>query len=588
MDETAIGYKFCNYYLRTEDKSLGNCNSDFARLSDIEYVILLRLIENSIKGSEEFVEFENFFASEEFKESEIFKQRKENENETKWNSTDITQAVRSLRKRFFDSSSNPTFIETNPVRNSKSYRFIASVEIDTDFSLPTNPSQNVSPPKDAKEDEDEKDSFKLWLKSSGKTVKTVFITLVSLSVLGSAGLLVHYIKAPILDSNIIEEKTVSLKNQKTSINQQLNDQTNLIKVIPKTQDFKEITGKSQEIQKNLEKLNTEIDDKQKGIDKDKELLKSVSIYSQIAMLTGSIFHVFLLIYAFKYHRKHDKIEGFEENIRFEDIKASTNFKDDEKWKDGSKKAIHALRQFRGNFGNLLRKWCFLYLISTILYLIKISIETSWIVDNNFKGFIEYSSPIIITYFNLLSTLAIFLCYNTLSKQISTEDKRSGNQIVIAENPIDKELESDYSNYIIYYLIFGVVVMIISYSFGWSPQKFENIYMGVGGICGGLSMALFVGCLQSKFLRSPGWMIPVLYFYTVIQGFFIFFTGDTPDDKAAGAIIINIALILKCILILYMLWLLQSGRLLFYLVHVRRDSKEAESDWKIFRKFLKYK
>ena len=104
------------------------------------------------------------------------------------------------------------------------------------------------------------------------------------------------------------------------------------------------------------------------------------------------------------------------------------------------------------------------------------------------------------------------------------------------------------------------------------------------------MALFVGRSQSKFLKSPGKstdrLIVILYLYTVIQTPFIFYGGDSVQGEGWAAVVMQAALYLKCLLILYMFWLFQSGRLLFYLVRVRRASDQVEGEWQNFREVLR--
>ena len=99
------------------------------------------------------------------------------------------------------------------------------------------------------------------------------------------------------------------------------------------------------------------------------------------------------------------------------------------------------------------------------------------------------------------------------------------------------------------------------------------------------MALFVGRFQSKFLKSPTWLVFTLFLYTVIQALFIFYGDNSPEGQRGAAIVMNAALVLKCLLILYMVWLFQSGRLLFYLVRVRRATTQVDSEWQNFREVL---
>lgn len=107
---------------------------------------------------------------------------------------------------------------------------------------------------------------------------------------------------------------------------------------------------------------------------------------------------------------------------------------------------------------------------------------------------------------------------------------------------------------------------------------------VSGIFGGVAMALFVGRFQSKFLKTPRLTI-ILFLYTVSQALFVFYGDQSVKGEARAAAVIHIALFLKCLLILYMFWLFQSGRLLFYLVRVRRATTQVDSEWQNFRGVL---
>ncbi len=108
------------------------------------------------------------------------------------------------------------------------------------------------------------------------------------------------------------------------------------------------------------------------------------------------------------------------------------------------------------------------------------------------------------------------------------------------------------------------------------------------------MALYVGRLQSKFLGpSPG-IVMALYSYTAIQSLFIFLVG-VPEGKQIfdkqtitliAVLLINIALLLKCLLYLYMTRLFQSGDLLFYFLKVRQTFLNVDEERLLFRERLK--
>jgi len=54
-----------------------------------------------------------------------------------------------------------------------------------------------------------------------------------------------------------------------------------------------------------------------------------------------------------------------------------------------------------------------------------------------------------------------------------------------------------------------------------------------------------------------------------------------QSRNRGAFIIESALILKCLLFLYVTWLFKSGRFLFYFVRVKTIYERANPDWKTF-------
>jgi hypothetical protein len=68
---------------------------------------------------------------------------------------------------------------------------------------------------------------------------------------------------------------------------------------------------------------------------------------------------------------------------------------------------------------------------------------------------------------------------------------------------------------------------------------------------------------------------------VIQSLFVFLE----ERQEAAVALMDFALIMKCLLFLYMAWLFKSGRLLFYLVRVRRTYEAVDDEFGIFRKII---
>jgi len=104
---------------------------------------------------------------------------------------------------------------------------------------------------------------------------------------------------------------------------------------------------------------------------------------------------------------------------------------------------------------------------------------------------------------------------------------------------------------------------------------------VSGIVGAITLALFVGRIQSKFLGTSAWLPLAFFFYAAIQSLYPVIKEDSHWAKAWGPMMIEAALILKCLLYLYVAWLFKSGRLLFYLVKVRTVYERVNIDWHDF-------
>jgi hypothetical protein len=192
-----------------------------------------------------------------------------------------------------------------------------------------------------------------------------------------------------------------------------------------------------------------------------------------------------------------------------------------------------------------------------------------------------------TQFNNLNTLCIWLCFSILNEPISENNTQNRKGIIITEGSQGR----------IGWLLRAIGIMVcwfaleagLAYLLKEHKEQEELIHTIsklVSGTFGGLAMALFIGRFQSKFLKSSSRLIVVLYLYTVIQTLFIFFGDDSVRAEIWAACVIFAALVLKALLILYMFWLFQSGRLLFYLVRVRRAATQVDIEWQDFREVLK--
>lgn len=176
-----------------------------------------------------------------------------------------------------------------------------------------------------------------------------------------------------------------------------------------------------------------------------------------------------------------------------------------------------------------------------------------------------------TLLNNASSLLIFLCFNILNKP---KKIKSGTVEV-----------SDAYLYVGVALVFLVAlaeILMVIYSDSFQV-KYEVLqgWSYVSGFFGGVAMALYFGRLQSVFLGAPGWFVVLLFIYTLIQSLFFFLE----EREELAVVLIDFALLMKCLLFLYMIWLFESGRLLFYLVRVRRTYRRVIEEFGIFRRVL---
>lgn len=181
--------------------------------------------------------------------------------------------------------------------------------------------------------------------------------------------------------------------------------------------------------------------------------------------------------------------------------------------------------------------------------------------------------------NNLNTLLVILCYDVLNRPTEIRKGRAS----IGDSRLFIGLG---------FVFIFLVLELLSVRPDLSEQDLERtryvlrVWGLFSGVIGGIAVALLIGRLQSAFLGPPRWLIILLYFYIAIQPLYIHFAGrDTLGDISIAVALINAALILKCLLYLYIAFLLKSGRLLFYLVLVRRTHQKIRQEWQNFQALL---
>jgi hypothetical protein len=107
---------------------------------------------------------------------------------------------------------------------------------------------------------------------------------------------------------------------------------------------------------------------------------------------------------------------------------------------------------------------------------------------------------------------------------------------------------------------------------------SDLFGWLGGFVGAVILALLVGQLQSRFIDAPTWLMAALYAYAIIQASFGAFEGS-PTIKA---IAFPTAFLLKCLLFLFVAWILESGLLLFHLEAELAGLRKRQVELKRFR------
>lgn len=207
----------------------------------------------------------------------------------------------------------------------------------------------------------------------------------------------------------------------------------------------------------------------------------------------------------------------------------------------SSRVAKAVDQFHEAWRMLWFSWSLLYLFITLQSL------TPFVSGTNFDD-PWWNVPL--NLFNNLQTISLFMCY-----------------IVITKSTVDEKRADSPLPWLPFLAMLAVVTtleissIIAIENLKIMTSKFHSsVFCWIGGILAGVSFALVIGRLDSKFIDPPTPVIFFLYLYAVIQPTWIAFLGD----EEMQAILFSVALVLKCLLFVFISWLFQSGTLFFYI------------------------
>jgi DNA-binding winged helix-turn-helix (wHTH) protein len=201
-----------------------------------------------------------------------------------------------------------------------------------------------------------------------------------------------------------------------------------------------------------------------------------------------------------------------------------------------------LRLFTRWWSAMLAPWVALYVVYAW--------ETwgTWRLDSPAPANNEVAS-VLEAVFNIVNTAMVILCYNVLNQEPGRQ-RRTG--VITGPAAIGLALLA--------------LIPLLSETRRLTPQEGLGALTLLTGLYAGIYMALFVARLQSKFLDPAPLLVVLLFSYTAIQPLALYIQSH----KEWAWAVLDYALVLKCLLYLYVFWLIESGDLLFYFREVKRN------------------
>lgn len=262
------------------------------------------------------------------------------------------------------------------------------------------------------------------------------------------------------------------------------------------------------------------------------------------------------------------------------VMRACGYDDPGQWEAAKRGAKDALTDYAWAWKFLLAIWFILYLMIFLAACVELAEDLKALEEGST---LYYALGVVTTLFNNFNTLALALCYVALHYPTGVETREpaanKNRLIAFIISAVKKKRGLVMIIGLVLIVLFTAAecVRIFHPPADGTDKKLVMTVMDVAsGLLGGTALALYVGRIGSKFLAPPVWLVPALYFYAVIQPFYLFI-----QNRTGGAFIIGAALILKSLLYLYMAWLFKSGRLLFYMVRVRAIYESVDAQWEDF-------
>ena len=219
-----------------------------------------------------------------------------------------------------------------------------------------------------------------------------------------------------------------------------------------------------------------------------------------------------------------------------------------------KVASKAARDFRRYWGLAWMCWVFLYFAlttSTWLGFLPLPTDATPVADETRWALL------LLNLCQNSGTVLLFLCYEVVARP-TIKDDLSRKQVL--------PTEAWFAIVALATVAEGILLWVRP----WDDQQWFGWLSGFGQ---GTALALLVGRFDSKYVDPPAVTIGLLYLYAVIQGAWPVFRYE--DDLML--VLTFLALVLKCLLFLFVSWLFDSNVILFYLGRMRDLDQSVRRD-----------
>lgn len=244
----------------------------------------------------------------------------------------------------------------------------------------------------------------------------------------------------------------------------------------------------------------------------------------------------------------------------------SGYTDPNEWQQAKQSANDLLATY-------LRYWRIFLVTWTLLYLVMIGSfleQLPAVARDVIKIAASFTSNI--------NTLAIALCFVVLNQPTAFEQDGAATDLTRA----CRRLEKYGTLSIVLVLLVQSALILISHTIKPSPAVVTRSVWAldvVSSFVGCVALALYVGRVQSKFLGTSTWLPMALYIYVGLQTMYV--AVNAQPAPLGTAVIIEIALVLKCLLFVFVIWLYKSGRFLFYFIGVKKIYEQVNPHWKTF-------